>query len=195
MVGPSGPAGRAGSTGAQGVAGLTGTQGASTVGAAGAIGRAGETGAQGVAGLTGAQGASTVGPAGIAGTVGEIGPQGPVGATGAQGPAGSVTQWTMVRELQFDLNQPDILASEQTKLAEISRYLLANPSLKVGIDGSIDPRGSEPQNQGLADQRISAVRSALVQAGVPAEKIQSGAFLDSNLERHGQLALLIRTNN
>ena len=41
-----------------------------------------------------------------------------------------------------------------------------NPSLRVGIDGSMDPRGTDPRNQDLSDRRVNTVRDALIQAGV-----------------------------
>jgi len=47
-----------------------------------------------------------------------------------------------------------------------------NPSLQVGIDGSMDPRGTDPRNQDLSNRRVGAVRDALIQAGVPAYRIQ-----------------------
>ena len=45
-----------------------------------------------------------------------------------------------------------------------------NPSLQLGIDGT------DPSNVALGDQRANAVRSALIQAGVPSYKIQTGAL-------------------
>ena len=44
----------------------------------------------------------------------------------------------------------------------------ANPSLELGIDGSMDPNGAAPRDQSLRDNRVEAVRLSLVQAGVPA---------------------------
>jgi outer membrane protein OmpA-like peptidoglycan-associated protein len=50
-----------------------------------------------------------------------------------------------------------------------------NPSLQVGIDGSMDPGGTDPRDQNLSDRRVSTVREALIQAGVRADKIKTGA--------------------
>jgi outer membrane protein OmpA-like peptidoglycan-associated protein len=70
-----------------------------------------------------------------------------------------------------------------------------NPSLQVGIDGSMDPRGTDPRNQDLSDRRVGAVRDALIQAGVPAYRIQTGAFGDTRLTRDRRVEVLIITGN
>ncbi len=70
-----------------------------------------------------------------------------------------------------------------------------NPSLQIGIDGSMDPRGSDPRDQNLSDRRVSAVRDALIQAGVPASKIQTGAFGDTGLTRDRRVEVLLKTAN
>ena len=106
-----------------------------------------------------------------------------------------MTLWTLYRDFQFDYNQPNLRASETKKVSEIARYLKGNPSLKVAIDPSLNFRGTDPRNQDLSDQRVSAIRDALIKAGVPAAKIQTGAFGDPKLARDGRIALLVRTDN
>jgi outer membrane protein OmpA-like peptidoglycan-associated protein len=135
------------------------------------------------------------GVAGPAGPAGEVGPQGPEGATGAQGPAGVVAGWTLYREFQFDANRWNLQASQMSKVYEITRYMKDNPSLKIGIDGSMDPRGTEQPNQELCNRRAGNVRDVLIQAGVPEVKISVGSFRDTQLERDGEVAVLIRTGN
>ena len=54
-----------------------------------------------------------------------------------------------------------------------------NPSVQVGIDGFADPRGTDPHNQGLSERRVNGIRDALVNAGVSAGKIHTGAFGES----------------
>jgi outer membrane protein OmpA-like peptidoglycan-associated protein len=135
------------------------------------------------------------GPAGAIGVAGEAGPQGAVGATGPQGPTGYVPEWTFYRDFRFDYNQGDIQASHSRKISEIARYLKKNPSLKIAIDGSMDPRGKDPRNQDLCDRRVNAIREALVKAGVPENKIQVGAFGKPQLAQDRRVAVLVRTDN
>jgi outer membrane protein OmpA-like peptidoglycan-associated protein len=108
--------------------------------------------------------------------------------TGAPGPAGVINRWTAYRDFRFDSNQTDLQTSQTNKVSEIALYLKANPSLKLGIDGSMQPR-----NQELSDQRVSSIRNALIDAGVPTSRIQTGAFGDKNLPHDGRVNVLIRT--
>jgi outer membrane protein OmpA-like peptidoglycan-associated protein len=94
----------------------------------------------------------------------------------------------MYRDFRFDSNQTDIQASQTNQVSEIALYLKTNPSLKLGIDGSMQPR-----NQELSDQRVSSVRNALIEAGVPTSRIQTGAFGDKKLPHDGRVNVLIRT--
>jgi outer membrane protein OmpA-like peptidoglycan-associated protein len=136
-----------------------------------------------------------VGVAGPAGRTGPAGPQGVVGPIGAQGPVGAIDRWTSFRDFWFDFNRADLQTSELNKVTEVATYMKQNPSLQVGIDGSVAPNGADPRNQDLSDRRVSAVRDALIQAGVPASKIQTGAFGDAQLTRDRRVEVLIRTSN
>ena len=101
-----------------------------------------------------------------------------------------IDHWTFYRDFRFTSDQSDLRTSETTKLSEIALYMKANPSLKVGIDGSMEPR-----NQDLSDQRVKTVCDALINAGVPKSRIQTGTFGDNKLTRDGRVAVLIRTAN
>jgi outer membrane protein OmpA-like peptidoglycan-associated protein len=136
--------------------------------------------------------------AGIAGETGRSGPagvQGPTGSTGAQGPVGVVDRWTSYREFVFDYDGASLSTADQSKVTEIAGYLSQNPSMQIGIDGSMDPRGNDPRDQGLSDRRVGAVREALIQAGVPASRIQTGAFGDSRLARDRRVEVLVKTGS
>jgi outer membrane protein OmpA-like peptidoglycan-associated protein len=193
LAGFSGPIGNAGPQGAQGAAGETGAQGPTLIGPAGPAGSNGPAGEQGETGATGAQGSSTAGVAGATGYSGPTGAQGATGATGAQGPAGVVGHWTAYREFWFEYNSADVRDTQTGTVAEIAAYLKANPSLQVGIDGSMDMRGTDPRNQDLSDRRVSSIRHALLDAGVPADRIQTGAYGDENQRRDRRVAILIST--
>ncbi|MNC89187.1 hypothetical protein D3C83_50890 [compost metagenome] len=53
-----------------------------------------------------------------------------------------------------------------------------NPSARIAIDGS-------------NAQRVGTVRNALINAGVPAYKIQTGSFGDPQQRRDGRVAVLV----
>ena len=68
-------------------------------------------------------------------------------------------------------------SSEYSKVSDIANYLRQNPSATVAIDGTSD--------------RADSVRNALLQAGVPAYKIQYGNFGDARLQRDRQVQVLV----
>jgi outer membrane protein OmpA-like peptidoglycan-associated protein len=122
---------------------------------------------------------------------GERGPAGPAGPQGAQGPAGpmgpqaqasAAKQWESFKNFLFDTDKSDIRSNEMGKVSDIAAYLQQNQPAKVAIDGYSDPRGTDPYNQRLSERRVNAIRDALVQAGVPNEKIQTGAFGEQRLQ-------------
>jgi outer membrane protein OmpA-like peptidoglycan-associated protein len=82
----------------------------------------------------------------------------------------------------------DVRASDQDMVSEISMYLANNPSLQVGIDGTSDLR-----NQNLSEGRVSAVRTALMRAGVQDSRIRRGAFNDPQFIHDGRVEVLIST--
>jgi outer membrane protein OmpA-like peptidoglycan-associated protein len=134
---------------------------------------------------------------GVTGPRGPYGPSGPAGttgATGAQDMVGVVEGWTSFREFVFDYDRSDMQAADHTSIDEIASYMRQHPSLQLGIDGSMDPRGNDPHDQSLSNRRVNAVRDALIQAGVPSHKIQAGAFGDTRLTRDRRVEVLISTS-
>jgi outer membrane protein OmpA-like peptidoglycan-associated protein len=91
-------------------------------------------------------------------------------------------RWTTFKDVLFDFDKSNLRANEQPEINEIASYLQQNPAFTVGIDGHADPRGTDRYNQALSERRVSAIKAALMQAGVPAEKIQTGAFGESRLK-------------
>jgi hypothetical protein len=186
IAGPAGAMGNAGPAGVQGVAGSMGAEGPTLVGPAGPVGRTGIAGGQGATGFTGAQGNTEMaGIAGPTGRSGNIGPQGSVGPTGAQGPIGTgamgnavVSGWTFYRDYTFNRNSDDILRSDSGKAREIADYLNQNPSARVSIDGP---------NQ----RYVHSVREELAHAGVPASKIQIGAYDDSQKRADHRVVVMV----
>lgn len=134
--------------------------------------------------------AGVAGPPGLSGVAGL---QGAAGQIGAQGQVGVVDRWTSFRDFWFDFNSAAIQPSDTNKVSEIADYMKQNPSLQVGIDGSMNPRGTDPRNQDLSNRRVDAVRNALIQAGVPASKILTGAFGDARLTQDRRVEVLINT--
>jgi len=133
---------------------------------------------------------------GSAGPAGVAGPQGPMGSAGAQGPIGNTQgRWTAYRDFWFAFGRSDMQQADQYKVGEITQYMNQNPSFRLSIDGSMDPRGTDPRSQDLTDRRVNTVREALIQAGVPAYRIQTGTFGDEGRRRDRRVEVLISSGN
>ena len=100
---------------------------------------------------------------------------------------------------------PSSDSSETSKVPEIATYMQQNPSVQVGIDGYADPRGTPPYNMALSQRRVSTIQDALVKAGVPSDRIETGAFGETGLkcgesteqcwQRDRRVEVLIRPRN
>ena len=89
--------------------------------------------------------------------------------------------WSWYSDYTFNVNSDDILRSDGNKAREIADYMNRNPSFRVAIDGA-------------NERRVASVRDALINAGVPAYKIQTGAFGDPQLRRNSRVAVLLGSN-
>jgi outer membrane protein OmpA-like peptidoglycan-associated protein len=192
-AGYAGAAGATGATGQQGATGATGAQGSTLYGPTGAVGRTGASGAQGVNGDIGSQGTTTAGVAGVAGYTGATGAQGSTGSQGDVGVAGIVNHWTSYREYMFAYNDYRVQDSDAMKSSHIAAYLNANPSLVLGLDGTMAANGTDPRDQTLSDNRVAAVRQSLIDAGVPAYKIKTGMFGDEINRKDRRVEVLFIT--
>jgi hypothetical protein len=150
------------------------------------MGSQGAVGAQGTQGLTGTTGTSLAGSTGALGAAGSPGEQGQIGQIGPQGPVGLVNAWTSYRSFNFGSGQANVNLFDAKQSSEISTYMARNPSLRLGIDSN-----GQQGNQDLEARRVAAVRDSLIQAGIPAYKIESGAIGDPLLRRDQQVNLLL----
>jgi peptidoglycan-associated lipoprotein len=72
----------------------------------------------------------------------------------------------------FDFDKADIRPDEQSKITQLAGWVKKNDGLVVRLDGYTDPRGTEPHNMQLSERRAEAVKKALIDAGVPADRIR-----------------------
>jgi outer membrane protein OmpA-like peptidoglycan-associated protein len=148
------------------------------------------TDATGTPALNGAPTLDIAAPAiAAAGPADSTPPQGSTDASDAPNP------WTFYRNYTFDYNDAHIQTSDVAQTAEIAAYLRDNPGQEVGLDGSMDPNGSDPKDPALIDRRVQAVRAALIQAGVPEDRIKIGAFGDLLTRKDRCVEVLLSTGN
>jgi peptidoglycan-associated lipoprotein len=87
-----------------------------------------------------------------------------------------------VKDVLFDYDRADVRDDELPKITQLADYVKQNDGLVLRLDGHTDPRGDNPYNMRLSQRRVDAVRKALIDAGVPEERIRVAAFGDQRLK-------------
>lgn len=82
-------------------------------------------------------------------------------------------------DVLFDTGRYTLKPGAREKLAKVAGILIANPGLKVEVEGHTDNVGGAEYNQELSENRAAAVRSYLVQQGVPAASITARGLGES----------------
>jgi peptidoglycan-associated lipoprotein len=77
-----------------------------------------------------------------------------------------------VQDIFFDYDNYDIRTDAQSTLAKDASYLVQHPEIKVVIGGYCDERGSNEYNIVLGQNRAQSTKTALVTAGVAADRIR-----------------------
>ena len=82
----------------------------------------------------------------------------------------------LLMSLQFSTGSSEIKAHYQEQIASLARIVQQSPNLTLDLSGYTDKQGSDELNQALSLARINAVKNALIDQGVPAERISLFAF-------------------
>jgi peptidoglycan-associated lipoprotein len=77
-----------------------------------------------------------------------------------------------VQDIFFDYDNYDIRTDAQSTLAKDADFLVKHPDIKVVIGGYCDERGSDEYNIVLGQNRAQATKTALVTAGVAADRVR-----------------------
>jgi len=80
-----------------------------------------------------------------------------------------------LNNVHFDNDSAVIAPSYNTLLDEAAGFLKNNPDKRLRLDGHTDSNASNAYNQQLSERRVNAVRDALVQRGVDAARLITGA--------------------
>jgi outer membrane protein OmpA-like peptidoglycan-associated protein len=118
------------------------------------------------------------GPPGPAGPPGVAGPAGPAGVAGAQGPAGVAgadAQLPVFKAVHFAYDKSEVTADDMDNIKKLAEYLKQSEGVLVMLDGHADVRGTDKYNMALSQRRVKAVREALINAGIPNDRIATVA--------------------
>jgi peptidoglycan-associated lipoprotein len=81
-----------------------------------------------------------------------------------------------VKDVYFDYDKADIRGDQQGSIQADVTFLNAHPNVNFTVEGHCDERGSTEYNIALGDKRATAVKSALVAAGVNASRIKTISY-------------------
>jgi peptidoglycan-associated lipoprotein len=81
-----------------------------------------------------------------------------------------------VQDIFYDYDTADVRSDAQSTLSRDASYLVSHPDIKVVLGGYCDERGSNEYNLALGQNRADAAKSALVSAGVAANRIRTISY-------------------
>jgi peptidoglycan-associated lipoprotein len=80
------------------------------------------------------------------------------------------------RTIYFDFDSSEIKGEGTDVVAAHAKYLTANPTTRVRLEGHTDERGSREYNIGLGERRAQAVRRALMLQGANDRQISTVSY-------------------
>ncbi len=81
-----------------------------------------------------------------------------------------------IKDIFFDYDKYTIRPDQASALQADAQWLSQHPNVRFTLEGHCDERGSTEYNLALGDNRANAVKSALVQAGVSADRIRTISY-------------------
>ncbi len=81
-----------------------------------------------------------------------------------------------IKDIFFDYDKYDVRPDQQAALQADAAWLSQHPNVRFTVEGHCDERGSTEYNLALGDNRANAVKNALVQAGVSADRIKTISY-------------------
>jgi peptidoglycan-associated lipoprotein len=89
----------------------------------------------------------------------------------AQKSLDQLNQERPLADVYFDLDQSSIRDEARAALSTNADWLKRWTNMRISIEGHCDERGTAEYNLGLGERRANAVRSYLVELGVPGDRV------------------------
>ena len=93
-----------------------------------------------------------------------------------EGVAGPMAGQLKNRTIYFDFDSSEVKSDYNGMITAHARYLAANPTIRVRLEGNTDERGSREYNIGLGERRSQSVRRALTLQGVTDAQITTVSY-------------------
>ena len=90
--------------------------------------------------------------------------------------ASNLQAQNLLMSLQFSTGSSEIKSHYQAQIESLARIVQQSPNLTLDLSGYTDKQGSDALNQALSLARIHAVKNALIDQGVKADRISLFAF-------------------
>ena len=84
--------------------------------------------------------------------------------------------WFNFDRLTFETGSATLKPSSQEQLKNVAEILKAYPNVAVKIGGYTDNTGNAETNQKLSEERATSVRSALVDLGIAADRLEAEGY-------------------
>jgi peptidoglycan-associated lipoprotein len=81
-----------------------------------------------------------------------------------------------IKDVYFDYDKSDVRGDQQSSVLGDVQFLNQHASISFTVEGHCDERGSTEYNLALGDKRATAVKNALVSAGVGASRIKTISY-------------------
>lgn len=81
-----------------------------------------------------------------------------------------------IKDVFFDYDSYELRPDAQAAVQTDVQFLQAHPGVSFTIEGHCDERGSTEYNLALGDNRANAVKNALVQAGISADRMKTISY-------------------
>jgi peptidoglycan-associated lipoprotein len=76
----------------------------------------------------------------------------------------------------FAYDSYSLAASAQATLSKQAKWLKANPSIAIAVEGHADERGTREYNLALGDRRASSVKDYLMSQGISSNRISTISY-------------------
>ncbi|MFT6689752.1 MAG: sortase system peptidoglycan-associated protein [Colwellia sp.] len=90
--------------------------------------------------------------------------------------ASNLQAQNLLMSLQFSTGSSEIKLHYQEQIESLAHIVQQSPNLSLDLSGYTDKQGSDALNQALSLARINAVKNALIDQGVKADRISLFAF-------------------